>query len=305
MSTPDIFLSYNREDQAVAKRFAEAFEAAGLSVWWDATLRSGEAYDRVTEEALRTAKAVVVLWSPRSTDSRWVRAEASIADENGTLVPAKIEACQLPVMFRLTQTADLSHWRGEAGNPAWQVFLRDVWRMTGAKAAEGNSEPQTTLDQVARGQRPMLAILPFACRSEHPEDEEFAEDLIEELILALTFSPWMEVVAASRAATYTGTRDLRKIGRELCAFYLLEGKLRRVGTSLRITVQMVAAEEGKVLWSQKYDRYCAELEDAQEALVTELAIQIGSQVERSEEEFALRKSENITPWEHFLRAVSH
>ena len=57
---PDIFLSYNREDQATAQRFARAFEAQGFSVWWDVTLRSGEAYDEVTEEALKTAKAVVV-----------------------------------------------------------------------------------------------------------------------------------------------------------------------------------------------------------------------------------------------------
>ena len=45
MTTPDIFLSYNREDAATAKRYADAFAAEGLSVWWDATLRSGEAYD--------------------------------------------------------------------------------------------------------------------------------------------------------------------------------------------------------------------------------------------------------------------
>ena len=60
---PDIFLSYNREDQAGARRFAEAFEDEGFAVWWDTTLRAGEAYDEVTETALRTAKAVVVLWS--------------------------------------------------------------------------------------------------------------------------------------------------------------------------------------------------------------------------------------------------
>jgi hypothetical protein len=67
--TPDVFLSYNRDDQVVAKLFAEAFEAASLSVWWDVTLRSGEAYDQVTEEALRTARAVVVLWSRKSVVS--------------------------------------------------------------------------------------------------------------------------------------------------------------------------------------------------------------------------------------------
>jgi len=120
---PDIFLSYNREDQATARRFAEAFARAGMSVWWDATLRSGEAYDQVTEKALREAKAVVVLWSKRSVDSRWVRAEATLADRNRTLVPAMIETCDRPIMFELTQTADLSQWSGDAGDRIWQAFI--------------------------------------------------------------------------------------------------------------------------------------------------------------------------------------
>ena len=52
LSAPDIFLSYNRDDQAVAKRYADAFAAEGLELWWDTALRSGEAYDEVTEAAL-------------------------------------------------------------------------------------------------------------------------------------------------------------------------------------------------------------------------------------------------------------
>ena len=67
---PDIFLSYNREDQARAKVFAEVFEKQGFSVWWDVGLRTGEAYDQVTEKALREARAVVVLCSKRSVESR-------------------------------------------------------------------------------------------------------------------------------------------------------------------------------------------------------------------------------------------
>ena len=126
MTAPDIFLSYNREDAAVAKRYADSFAAEGFNVWWDATLRSGEAYDEVTEAALRGAKAVVVLWSPRSVVSRWVRAEATIADRCKTLVPVTIEACERPIMFELTQTAELSHWAGDAGDAAWLSFLNDV-----------------------------------------------------------------------------------------------------------------------------------------------------------------------------------
>ncbi|MEO8309040.1 MAG: TIR domain-containing protein [Pseudomonadota bacterium] len=123
-----MFLSYSREDQVTARRFAQGLEREGLTVWWDATLHSGEAYDQVTEKALREAKAVVVLWSKASVDSRWVRAEATTADRNKTLVPVMIEDCLRPVMFELTHTADLTKWKGDGGDPLWQAYVADVRR---------------------------------------------------------------------------------------------------------------------------------------------------------------------------------
>ena len=143
-SSPDIFLSYNREDQATARLFAEALGQAGFDVWWDATLRSGEAYDEVTEKALRDAKAVVVLWSKKSVVSRRVRAEATLADRNRTLVPAMIESCERPIMFELTQTADLTRWNGDASDRLWQAFLADVRRFVGA----GGSAPIQSTPQL-------------------------------------------------------------------------------------------------------------------------------------------------------------
>jgi Tol biopolymer transport system component len=123
---PDIFLSYSREDQATARLFAEGFEREGFGVWWDATLNPGEAFDQVTEKALREAKAVVVLWSKKSVDSRWVRAEAMQANDNKTLVPVMIEPCKRPIMFELTHTADLSQWTGDRKDAAWQSFVAGV-----------------------------------------------------------------------------------------------------------------------------------------------------------------------------------
>lgn len=67
---PDIFLYYNREDQAVARRFAEAFDQEGLNVWWDVGLKTAEAYDQVTEKPLRAAKAIVVLCSRKPQGPR-------------------------------------------------------------------------------------------------------------------------------------------------------------------------------------------------------------------------------------------
>jgi adenylate cyclase len=122
----EIFLSYARDDQAVARKFAEALEREGMSVWWDVALRSGESYDVVMEAALKAAKAVVVLWSKKSVDSRWVRAEATQADQSGILVPVMIEACKRPIMFELTQTAELSHWDGNPKDNAWIGLVDDV-----------------------------------------------------------------------------------------------------------------------------------------------------------------------------------
>jgi TolB-like protein len=134
----DIFLSYSRDDQPTASRFAEGFERAGFSVWWDQTLSAGEDYDEVTEKALEEARAVVVLWSRKSVGSRWVRAEATQADRRGTLVPAMIEPCKRPIMFELKQTADLSGWNGDPNDKAWQAYLASVRRLVakdGTRAA--------------------------------------------------------------------------------------------------------------------------------------------------------------------------
>jgi TolB-like protein len=302
---PDIFLSYNREDQAVAKRFAEEFEAAGMSVWWDVTLRSGEAYDTVTEDALRSARAVVVLWSPRSVASRWVRAEATLADRNRTLLPARIEACELPIMFELTQTADLAHWQGDVSNPVWLAFLADVRRAVGA-----TGEPVQPVNSAAkrpeRGKRPSMAVLPFINRSGQAEDDIFADGMVEDLTVALSVSRRMKVIAASATAVYKrGARDLRQIGRDLGVRYLLEGNVRRVGADLRVTAQLVEAEDGDIVWTQKFDRPLIELSALQEDLVAEVATNLGVEVQRAEMEHALRKPGDISAWEAVLRAEAN
>ena len=129
MSGPDVFISYSREDRTTARRFAERFADAGYSVWWDAALHAGETFDEVIETALKAAKAVVVLWSPRSVTSRWVRAEATLADRRNKLVPVIIEACDRPIIFELTHTTDLSHWDGATKDTAWQCVVKDVDRL--------------------------------------------------------------------------------------------------------------------------------------------------------------------------------
>ncbi|RVQ66950.1 TIR domain-containing protein [Croceicoccus ponticola] len=129
LSEPDIFISYSREDRPIARLFADALGDEGFDVWWDAALHSGETFDEVIERNLRAAKAVVVLWSPRSVASRWVRAEATLADRRGRLAPAIIEACDRPIIFELTHTAELSHWAGDRNDNTWGQFVADLKRL--------------------------------------------------------------------------------------------------------------------------------------------------------------------------------
>ena len=143
MSASDIFISYSREDRAAARHFSECFVREGFSVWWDAALRSGETFDEVIERELRGAKAVVVLWSPRSVASRWVRAEATLADRRNKLVPAIIEPCDRPIIFELTHAADLADWTGDTSDKRWQGLVSDLRRLvdgTNQQAAETDAE---------------------------------------------------------------------------------------------------------------------------------------------------------------------
>lgn len=312
---PDVFLSYNRNDQAVARLYAEALEAEELSVWWDVSLRSGEAYDEVTEAALRDAGAVVVLWSPRSAASRWVRAEATLADRNRTLVPVMIEPCERPIMFELTQTAELGHWRGDPGDPAWQAFVRDVRGVVTRQAAEVapvTAEQTTASLQTAlpnrdkHGEAPSLAVLPFTNRSGLPEDDVFAIGMVEDLIDALSQGVNLRVIASSATARFRtdGIPDLGVMARQLGVRYVMEGNVRRAGSDLRVTAQLVEATSGEILWTQKFERPLSELAALQEELVLDVAAHLDSQVHRMEMERVLRKPANLTAWECVTRAIA-
>jgi hypothetical protein len=164
----DVFLSYSREDRAAARHIAESFGAEGIGVWWDAALQSGETFDEVIEQRLKEAKAVVVLWSPRSVTSRWVRAEATLADRKNKLVPAIIEACDRPIAFELTHTADLSGWTGDIADPTWRRFVKDVRRLVKEDDSAAEAVPAARPEPVAPVRGPRMGTKSAAPVSREP-----------------------------------------------------------------------------------------------------------------------------------------
>ncbi len=148
---PDIFLSYNREDQGKAKLIAQALSDEGFDVWWDTVLRAGQTYDEVTERQLHESRAVVVLWSSRSVKSKWVRAEATLGDRKSALIPVMIEPCDRPIMFELIQTADLVGWEGDTSSTSWRAFIADVREHVERKAAAARPASSAVVSDAPAG----------------------------------------------------------------------------------------------------------------------------------------------------------
>ena len=303
MTSPDIFLSYNREDAAVAARYAEAFAAEGLTVWWDTALRSGEAYDEVTEAALRGAKAVVVLWSPRSVVSRWVRAEATIADRCKTLVPVTIEPCERPIMFELTQTAELSHWTGDAGDRAWQALLGDVRRFVGREAAKPTPVQLATATEFALPDKPSIALLPFTNLSGEDQDY-FADGMVEEISNVLARFRGLFVIAGQTSLSYRGTsKTAQQIARELGVRYLLEGSVRRAGGKVRIAVKLIEGTSGAQIWAERFDDSLDDIFELQDRIAVSVTSAIDSRIFESEfHRVERRPTKSLNAYELVMRA---
>lgn len=125
-STPGIFLSYASGDREQARQVVSALETLGYAVWWDRELLAGDNYQRKIEAALDAACSVVVLWTPQSVASDWVREEASLARDRNKLVPARLEDCEIPPPFRLLHTIGLQDWDGDSAAPAFQELAKGI-----------------------------------------------------------------------------------------------------------------------------------------------------------------------------------
>ena len=296
----DIFISYSRDDQAVARRYAAAFEAEGFSVWWDAALRPGEAFDEVIEAALKAAKAVVVLWSPRSVVSRWVRAEATLADRNKTLAPVIVEPCERPIMFELTQTADLCHWRGQADDRVWRTLVVDVRNLVGVRAA-----PQAApAVEAQKDARPSIMVLPFVNMGGDPEQEYFSDGITEDIITDLGRISALSVVSRNTAFSYKGrTVSVADMASSLGVSHILEGSVRKAGAQVRITAQLIETARDQQIWAERFDRTLEDIfaiqDEISQAIVGALKLKLAAAEQKALTE---RPTASAEAYELFLLA---
>jgi adenylate cyclase len=247
---PNVFISYARATETQAEQVAAALRAAGMEVWRDDQLPAHRAYSDVIEERLKSADAVVVLWSAAAAKSQWVRAEADAAREAGTLVQVTLDGALPPMPFNQFQCANLSGWRGNRSATDWRKVESSIEALTGTAPATQESE---TTARKRSGHS--VCVLPFSNMSGDSEQEYFSDGISEDITTDLSKVSALAVTARNTAFTYKGQAvDICELARKLGVSHVLEGSVRKAGGRVRITAQLIDGATGDHAWAERYDR---------------------------------------------------
>ncbi len=155
--------------------------------------------------------------------------------------------------------------------------------------------------------KPSIAVLPFQNMSNDPDQEFFADGIAEDIITALSRYPSLVVIARNSCFTYKGRAvDVKQVGRELGVRYVLEGSLRKSGSRIRVTAQLVEAETGNHVWAERYDRDLADIFAVQDEITEAVTIAITPAIAYAEQQRVMRKPPaSLDAWAAYQRALWH
>ena len=154
--------------------------------------------------------------------------------------------------------------------------------------------------------RPSIAVLPFQNMSGDPEQEYFADGMVEEIITALSHIRWLFVIARNSSSTYKGRSvGVKQVGRELGVRYVLEGSVRKGGNRVRITAQLIEAETGAHLWADRFDGSLEDVFELQDKVAINVAGVIEPALQAAEvRRSAARPAHDATAYDLYLRALA-
>jgi adenylate cyclase len=154
--------------------------------------------------------------------------------------------------------------------------------------------------------KPSLAVLPFQNMSGDPEQEYFADGMVEEITTAISRLPWLFVIARNSSFTYKNRAvDVKQVARELGVRYVLEGSVRKAGNRVRITGQLIDTATGVHIWADRFDGALDDIFDLQDQVASSVVGAIEPKLRQSEIERATRKpTESLDAYDLYLRALA-
>ena len=229
----------------------------------------------------------------------------------GVNVAARLEQLCAPGGVLIAGTA-YDHLQGKLdlsfdfiGEQALKNMARPVrtycLRADGAETPMKSPHPPPSLPD-----KPSIAVLPFQNMSGDPEQDYFADGMVEDITTALSRIRWLFVIARNSSFTYKGRAvDVKQVGRELGVRYVLEGSVRKAGNRVRITGQLIEASSAAHLWADRFDGELADVFDLQDRVTASVVGAIAPRLEQAEIERAQRKpTESLDAYDYFLRGMA-
>ena len=273
MSDPGkaVFLSYASQDMEAAKRICDALRASGVEVWFDQNeLVGGDAWDQKIRRQVNSCSLFVPLISAHTQERlegyfriEWKLAAQrthAMAEEKAFLVPVIIDQtrdgeAKVPGEFKAVQ------WTHVPGGENAGALVANILSLLGrpGRPVPAVATAGRTTEAAPRPAGPSIAVLAFANLSRDPENEYFSDGISEELLNVLAKIPGLKVAARTSAFFFKGRNvPIPEIARTLGVAHVVEGSVRKMGNRVRITAQLIDAQDGFHLWSENFDR---ELQD--------------------------------------------
>lgn len=179
-----------------------------------------------------------------------------------------------------------------------------VWTWEPVRSESPGPEARSASNLLAH-RTAIVGVLPFTNLSDS-SDEYFSDGLTEDLIHALSLQSFFRVLSRNPTFAFKGKNvSTRLIAREIDATYLIQGSVRRAGSKIRVTAELIAPENGEQLWAGRYDRDIGDLFAMQDEITTNLCAALATEIYRAEASAPSRSSADLTAWDRFLRGLSH
>ncbi|MBY5447509.1 transcriptional regulator [Rhizobium leguminosarum] len=206
---------------------------------------------------------------------------------------------QIAALRRVLAEADAERWIETIPRRGYRYVGPQVLRSVPDAPAIGRAASILTLPE-----KPSVAVLPFSNLSDDPEQEYFADGMVDDIITGLARIKWLFVIARNSTFIYKGHAvDVKQVGRELGVRYVLEGSVRRVGGSVRVIVQMIDASNGGHVWAERYDRSYEDIFALQDEIALSTVGAIAPSVRKAEIERVRRKRpESLDAYDLVLQA---
>jgi TolB-like protein/class 3 adenylate cyclase/tetratricopeptide (TPR) repeat protein len=191
-----------------------------------------------------------------------------------------------------------------------ETSLKNIARPVRVFALAGAKQPATKVIEpappLALPDKPSIAVLPFQNMSGDPEQEYFADGMVEDVTTALSRIRWLYVIARNSSFTYKGKAvDIKQVGRELGVRYVLEGSIRRASNRIRITGQLIDVVTGAHIWADRFEGGVEDVFDLQDQVTARVVGAIAPKLEQAEIERSRRKpTENLVAYDYYLQAMS-